>query len=177
MNQKPSERPIWFLPLVGFLIPVGVGGIFLGFQALQWSGGEKGNIVEQNPPQPPSSPGTPRVTTNATAPVSVESASKGLPDSEHSLYASEINRLSIKAKEYSRAVEEVRRIDASGTGEGVGSGESIKADGIARYQAQGSHKTSLVNCLENQRKLGVLFYEGKATCTTALPEPVTPQLN
>lgn len=52
MAQKPSERPIWFLPLLGFLIPVGVGGIFLFFQWLQWeSSKQRQRLAEERTEQ------------------------------------------------------------------------------------------------------------------------------
>ena len=169
MAQKPSERPFWFLPLVGFLIPVGVGGIFLVFQALQWSGGEKKSIVEQKYEKPlknePSneqeasppvySPATPPAAPITAPPVSEESGSKRLPDSEMSLYASEIDSLNQMA--------EVRRQSATEMRQAGGLQEAIA------LLKQASQMYEVVSCLINQRKLGVFFYQGKATCTAAIP--------
>jgi hypothetical protein len=49
MKGKPvSERPIWLWPLLGFLLPVGVGGVFLFFQWRQWA--QKPVIIQKAPP-------------------------------------------------------------------------------------------------------------------------------
>ena len=58
IKGKPvSERPIWLWPLLGFLLPVGVGGVFLVFQWRQWA--QTPGITQQAPrtmertPSPP----------------------------------------------------------------------------------------------------------------------------
>ena len=178
MTLKSSERPIWLWPLLGLLVPIWIGGIFFFFQWAQWLVADKQRNIVENP-KLSSRPIQPTSAPIAAAPerVSTEAHSTGLPASEVSLYVSEINNLRIKAEEYVQAVEKVRKLDASRAGVGIGSGESIKADAIAKYQAQASHKASVAACLENQRKLGITFYQGMATCAAALPLPITPQLN
>jgi hypothetical protein len=48
MKGKPmSERPVWFLPLMGLLLPVGVGGIFLCIQWISWERKAQINKIAQ----------------------------------------------------------------------------------------------------------------------------------
>jgi hypothetical protein len=171
MAQKPSERQLWFLPLLGFLIPIGIGCIFLLFQSLQWSMIEKKTIVEQNPekqsksartieqksPQARSSPVPPPAAPISAPPVSADSGSSGLLDSEISLYATEISHL-----------KEIAQISLNGGKELQQMGSLTEAESQLK---EASHKYKVASCLENQRKLGMPFYQGQATCVTAIPAP------
>jgi hypothetical protein len=64
MKGKPaSECPIWLWPLLGFLLPIGVGGLFLFFQWSQWESKDKRQttvdekidkgVTEGSPDNPP----------------------------------------------------------------------------------------------------------------------------
>ena len=189
MKGKPvSERPIWLWPLMGLLAPIGIGGVFLSVQWFQWSVADKQkNTIEQQLKaqirhQPvaeyeglkrPSSTVQPPPSTIAAPPASKkwdsaamqQAPSKTVPreardtsalsDSEMSLYASEINSLNQMA--------EVRRQSATEMRQAGGLQEAIA------LLKQASQMYEVVSCLINQRKLGVFFYQGKATCKAAIP--------
>ena len=103
-------------------------------------------------PQEPAAPIT-------AAPRPTENNLSKLPNSETELYKNQIASL-----------KESRELYTQSSKEALG----IQAVGMARdYIKQASHDNDMVQCLGNQLSLGVPYYQGQSTCTTAIPSPAS----
>jgi hypothetical protein len=190
MKVKPmSERPIWFLPLMGLLLPVGVGGIFLCIQWISWERKAQINKIAQersgvvSPERSPVTTGAvPRSISNpepgryqglnamrqpepplskVLAQIAATPRVQGASSDTFGLSADDLSS-------YKFQIESLETISASRREFAQRQANDYGfVDEAIKTAASASEQLGMVRCLKNQMQQGVPFYEGKATCGAA----------